>query len=102
MIEPTESETKAELDRFCDALESIHGEMAATYGSEKKAADEAKEMNDHLAQFGQMIKNALGPNGKDVAAALDKAKATADGSNVTAKFAVPGGVIEKLLAKEKE
>ena len=29
MIEPTESETKTELDRFCDALIAIHGEMAA-------------------------------------------------------------------------
>jgi glycine dehydrogenase len=27
MIEPTESESKEELDRFCDALLSIHGEM---------------------------------------------------------------------------
>jgi hypothetical protein len=80
----------------------VHGEMSATYGSEKKAADEAKEMNEHLGQLTQMVKNALGPNGKDVAAALDKAKATADGPKVSAKFAVPGSVIEKLLAKEKE
>src|SRR5207253_4521343 len=29
MIEPTESESKAELDRFCDAMISIHGEMQA-------------------------------------------------------------------------
>jgi glycine dehydrogenase len=29
MIEPTESEAKVELDRFCDALISIHGEMTA-------------------------------------------------------------------------
>jgi len=29
MIEPTESEDKAELDRFCDALLSIRGEIAA-------------------------------------------------------------------------
>jgi glycine dehydrogenase len=29
MIEPTESESKEELDRFCDALISIHGEIAA-------------------------------------------------------------------------
>jgi glycine dehydrogenase len=28
MIEPTESESKAELDRFCDALIAIHGEAA--------------------------------------------------------------------------
>jgi glycine dehydrogenase len=29
MIEPTESETKAELDRFCDAMLAIHGEARA-------------------------------------------------------------------------
>jgi len=28
MIEPTESESKEELDRFCDALIAIHGEMS--------------------------------------------------------------------------
>jgi glycine dehydrogenase len=27
MVEPTESESKRELDRFCDALIAIHGEM---------------------------------------------------------------------------
>jgi glycine dehydrogenase len=29
MVEPTESESKAELDRFCDAMIAIHGEMQA-------------------------------------------------------------------------
>jgi glycine dehydrogenase len=29
MVEPTESESKFELDRFCDAMISIHGEMQA-------------------------------------------------------------------------
>ena len=29
MVEPTESESKAELDRFCDAMIAIHGEMTA-------------------------------------------------------------------------
>jgi glycine dehydrogenase len=29
MIEPTESESKAELDRFCDAMISIHAEIKA-------------------------------------------------------------------------
>ncbi|HEY7001057.1 MAG TPA: glycine dehydrogenase (aminomethyl-transferring), partial [Candidatus Udaeobacter sp.] len=29
MIEPTESEPKHELDRFCDAMISIHAEMEA-------------------------------------------------------------------------
>jgi glycine dehydrogenase len=27
MVEPTESESKDELDRFCDAMISIHGEL---------------------------------------------------------------------------
>ncbi|HVT73915.1 MAG TPA: aminomethyl-transferring glycine dehydrogenase [Lacunisphaera sp.] len=42
MIEPTESETKAELDRFCDALASIHGEMAAV------ASGESDKLNNPL------------------------------------------------------
>jgi len=29
MVEPTESESRAELDRFCDALIAIHGEIKA-------------------------------------------------------------------------
>src|SRR5580765_242537 len=29
MVEPTESESKAELDRFCDAMIAIHGELQA-------------------------------------------------------------------------
>jgi glycine dehydrogenase len=29
MVEPTESESKAELDRFCDAMIAIHGEICA-------------------------------------------------------------------------
>ena len=29
MVEPTESEPKAELDRFCDAMIAIHGELQA-------------------------------------------------------------------------
>ncbi|MDE1171953.1 MAG: aminomethyl-transferring glycine dehydrogenase [Verrucomicrobium sp.] len=33
MIEPTESESKAELDRFCDAMISIHAEMEAAEAS---------------------------------------------------------------------
>jgi glycine dehydrogenase len=36
MIEPTESESKAELDRFCDAMISIRSEIAAV---EQKAMD---------------------------------------------------------------
>jgi len=39
MVEPTESEARCELDRFCDAMISIHGEMAAV---ESGAADKLK------------------------------------------------------------
>jgi glycine dehydrogenase len=42
MVEPTESETKAELDRFCDALISIHGELAAV------ASGESDKLNNPL------------------------------------------------------
>jgi glycine dehydrogenase len=35
MIEPTESENKAELDRFCDALISIRKEIAAVESGEQ-------------------------------------------------------------------
>ena len=42
MIEPTESETQAELDRFCDALIAIHGEMTAV------ASGESDKLNNPL------------------------------------------------------
>ncbi len=39
MIEPTESESKQELDRFCDAMISIHGEITAVISGELDAND---------------------------------------------------------------
>ena len=39
MIEPTESEDKAELDRFCDALISIHAEIKAIETGTAHATD---------------------------------------------------------------
>src|SRR5205814_4105815 len=42
MIEPTESESKAEVDRFCDALISVHGEI------EEIAAGKADRQNNVL------------------------------------------------------
>ena len=44
MIEPTESEDKAELDRFCDALLSIRKEIAAI---ENGTADKANNLLKH-------------------------------------------------------
>lgn len=39
MIEPTESESKAELDRFCEAMISIHGEISAVISGALDAQD---------------------------------------------------------------
>jgi glycine dehydrogenase len=39
MIEPTESESKSELDRFCDAMISIHGEISAVIAGTLDAHD---------------------------------------------------------------
>jgi len=79
----------------------ISGEMSAKYSSAEKAAAEAKEANEGIAHMVETIKGALGPQGKDVAAALDKAKAIATDKTVNAKLSIPGSVIEKLLSKDK-
>jgi len=49
MIEPTESETRAELDRFCDALIAIHGEMQAVASGEADAKDNVLKNAPHTA-----------------------------------------------------
>ena len=49
MIEPTESETKTELDRFCDVLVSIHGEMAAVANGESDKLDNPLKHAPHTA-----------------------------------------------------
>jgi glycine dehydrogenase len=49
MIEPTESETKAELDRFCDVLISIHGEMAAVASGESDKVNNPLKHAPHTA-----------------------------------------------------
>ncbi len=52
MIEPTESETKAELDRFCDALIAIHGEMQAVATG---AADKANNPLKHAPHTAKIV-----------------------------------------------
>ena len=49
MIEPTESESKAELDRMCDALISIHGEMTAVETGKADKADNPLKNAPHTA-----------------------------------------------------
>jgi glycine dehydrogenase len=50
MIEPTESETQAELDRFCDAMIGVHGEMQAVAHGEADKLDNPLKHAPHTAQ----------------------------------------------------
>jgi glycine dehydrogenase len=50
MIEPTESEEKSELDRFCDALIAIHGEMQAVANGEADKASNPLKLAPHTAK----------------------------------------------------
>ena len=49
MVEPTESESKRELDRFCDALISIHGEMERVADGRWDKADNPLKHAPHTA-----------------------------------------------------
>ena len=49
MIEPTESESKEELDRFCDAMIAIHGELMAIERGELDKADNPLKRAPHTA-----------------------------------------------------
>ncbi len=49
MIEPTESESKTELDRFCDAMISIHGEIRAVINGEMDATDNPLKNAPHTS-----------------------------------------------------
>jgi glycine dehydrogenase len=50
MIEPTESESKAELDRFCDAMIAIRGEVAAIAAGKLDRADNPLKHAPHTAR----------------------------------------------------
>jgi len=49
MIEPTESESKPELDRFCDAMIAIHGELTAIERGEFDRVDNPLKNAPHTA-----------------------------------------------------
>ena len=51
MIEPTESESKTELDRFCDALISIHGEIQEVINSEADKENNVLTNSPHTAEM---------------------------------------------------
>ncbi len=49
MIEPTESESMEELDRFCEALIAIHAEMTAVENGSSDAKDNPLKNAPHTA-----------------------------------------------------
>jgi glycine dehydrogenase len=49
MVEPTESESKAELDRFCEAMISIHAEMVRVESGEVDASNNVLKRAPHTA-----------------------------------------------------
>jgi glycine dehydrogenase len=50
MIEPTESESKAELDRFCDALIAIRGEIQDVIDGRQPRSGNVVKQAPHTAQ----------------------------------------------------
>jgi glycine dehydrogenase len=67
MIEPTESESKAELDRFCDALIAIRGEIEAVKNGQWPKTDNPLVNAPHAAA--DLVANEwTHPYGRDVAA----------------------------------
>jgi glycine dehydrogenase len=52
MIEPTESESKAEIDRFCDALLAIRGEIAEL---ERGEADQENNVLKHAPHTAEVV-----------------------------------------------
>jgi glycine dehydrogenase len=51
MVEPTESESKAELDRFCDAMIAIHGEIMAIERGDMDPTDNPLKNAPHTADM---------------------------------------------------
>jgi glycine dehydrogenase len=50
MVEPTESESKAEIDRFCDAMISIHAEIEAVASGQADRQNNVLKNAPHTAQ----------------------------------------------------
>ncbi|MEM6602269.1 MAG: aminomethyl-transferring glycine dehydrogenase subunit GcvPB, partial [Verrucomicrobiota bacterium] len=49
MVEPTESESLQEIDRFCDAMISIHGEILKVISGDWSAEDNPLKNSPHIA-----------------------------------------------------
>jgi hypothetical protein len=70
----------------------IAGKMKVTFATEEKAKKEGEDLKSNLENALEKVKEILGDK-KD-------AKTKVDGKTVSGEFAIPGSVIEKLLAKD--
>jgi hypothetical protein len=84
MVEPTESESKAELDRFIDAMIAIRGEIRAVEEGRADRVDNVLKHAPHTAAVGR--RRRLAPS------------LQADGSRLSHRLAARG----KILAAGRE
>jgi hypothetical protein len=78
----------------------IAGKMKATFATEEKAKKEGDELKSNLENALEKVKEMLGDKKDLIKAITDKTKTQVDGKTVSGEFAIPGSVIEKLLAKD--
>ena len=78
----------------------IAGKMKVTFATEEKAKKEGEELKSNLDNALEKVKEILGDKKDAIKAITDKTKTKVDGKTVTGEFAIPGSVIEKLLAKD--
>jgi hypothetical protein len=79
---------------------NVSGKMMMVFKDEKKAAEQAKEVNDQLQEMLGQIKDFLGDKGGALKQSAEKTKAVAQGNTVTANLSIPGEALTKLLSKD--
>jgi hypothetical protein len=80
----------------------ISAKVNATAPTAEKAKAWAERFDEGVGEAIGKIKENLGEGAKDLKDQLEKIKANADGKTVTLDAKIPGAVLEKLLAKDKE
>jgi len=80
----------------------ITGKVTGTFGSAKEAQEKADELTNQVKQMVDGLKGLLGDQAKTLGPQLDRMKAMANDKTVTFEGTIPGGVVEKLLEKDKD
>jgi hypothetical protein len=80
----------------------ISGSLTGTFATPEEAKQKADELSKQVEQMVDGLKGLLGDQANAFKPQLDAMKAPASGKTVSFKGTVPGGVVEKLLAKDKD